>query len=133
MNGALLQALSKGIIEKIVRLLRQLCVRYRLLAVFRHEAPAHVRWPCIVVDEAEGMYPIESSIGVARGRIVGLQEMKLRGLVGMLFHEGSQLAGIGFACLYVLGERQELVLDGVLAKNIGVLIIVMCCKAPLLS
>src|SRR5258708_25937752 len=60
MNGAFLQALSKGTIEKIVRLLRQLCVRYRLLAVFRHEAPAHVRWPCIVVDEAEGMYPVES-------------------------------------------------------------------------
>jgi hypothetical protein len=71
----------------------------RPLPVFRHEAPAHVRCPCIVVDEAEGMNPIESRIGVARRRIVGLQEMKLRGLVGMLFHEGSELAGIGFACV----------------------------------
>src|SRR6201997_4533132 len=58
------------------------------------------------------MYSIESRIGVARRRIVRLKEMKLRGLVGMLFHEGSKLAGIGFARVHVLGERQELVEKG---------------------
>ena len=55
------------------------------------------------------MYSIEGAIGVARWRIVRLQKMKLRSLVGMLLHKGGELARISFSRSRVLSESQEFV------------------------
>src|SRR5207245_4230728 len=62
-----------------------------------------------VINEAKRMYSVEGAIGVACRRIVRLQKMKLRSLVGMLLHKGGQLARISFSRSRVLSESQEFV------------------------
>src|SRR5260370_39862079 len=55
------------------------------------------------------MYSVEGAIGVACRRIVRLQKMKLRSLVGMLLHKGGELARVSFSGTRVLSESQEFV------------------------
>jgi hypothetical protein len=108
-NWALFHAVSEGRLKKISGRLRKLCIGKRSFSVLRHETKAHIRRLSCVINEAKRMYSIEGAIGVACWRIVRLQKMKLRSVVGMLLHKGGQLARISFSRMHVLSESQEFV------------------------
>jgi hypothetical protein len=108
-NWALFHAVSEGRFKKLSGRLRKLRIGKPFFSVLRHETPAHIRRLSCVINEAKRMYSVEGAIGVACRRIVRLQKMKLRSLVGMLLHKGGELARISFSGSRVLSESQEFV------------------------
>src|SRR5712671_319724 len=108
-HRTLMRAVDECLFEKISRHGLLLGIGELFFTIVRHEAPPDHGDLVIPVDELEGVNAVKGAVGIAWRWVGGLEEMKLRRIVGVAVEERLKFFGIRLPGYGVRSQREEFI------------------------
>src|SRR5260370_20024343 len=108
-HRTLMRAVDECLFEKISRHGLLLGIGELFFTILRHEAPPDDGDLVIPVDELEGVNAVKGAVGIAWRWAGGLEEMKLRRIVGVAVEERLKFFGIKLPGCGVRSQREEFI------------------------
>src|SRR5260370_19320323 len=106
---SLMRAVDECLFYKISRHGLLLVIGALFFTIVRHEVPPDHGDLVIPVDELEGVNAVKGAVGIAWRWVGGLEEMKLRRIVGVAVEERLKFFGIRLPGYGVRSQREEFI------------------------